>query len=105
MSTPPPNPESRLPDVALACPPRVAWAVTATGVTLVDGRSGRVERLRYPEAAVWDSLARDRGYVATVDLLVAVARVDRAGATVIVDGTVSRLTELGFLVRVTDDNG
>ncbi len=82
--------------------PGVSWVVGPRGTVLYKGRE-HVE-LAYPEAALWDLATRVTGAELLASMMAAVAAVDLAASRSLVERTLARWADEGWLSR-NDGNG
>jgi hypothetical protein len=81
------------------CPPGVSWVVESDGILLLNRGTGRILRLGYPEAAVWDLASRDGSIERIVPKLGRVASCGDREARRIVTGCMEAWIGGGWLVR------
>jgi hypothetical protein len=76
---------------------KVRWAVEAGGVVIINGATGAVTTLGYPQAAIWDFLTRGESRDRICAKLCPIASLDLAAAHALVLETVAALREAGLL--------
>ncbi len=76
---------------------QVRWAVEATGVTLVNDATGAAVALGYPEAAIWDFVARGEALVSIVEKVAAIASLSRDAARMRIFEAVAEWWEAGWV--------
>jgi hypothetical protein len=74
-----------------------AWTVEPDGIALLNARQGRHLRLGYPEAAVWDLLARQKPEESLLPLLEAIAGLARPQAEELLASCLASWLEEGWL--------
>lgn len=73
------------------------WAVENTGVLLINAASGATRFLGYPQAAIWDLVARGDSRARVADKLCAIAGLTREEADALAAEVASMLCAEGFL--------
>ncbi len=80
----------------------VRWAVEADGLLLADG-AGRVVRIGYPEAAIWDLMARGYRHGKLVPLMTHIAALEPAAAGELVADQLEQWVARGWLHKELGD--
>jgi hypothetical protein len=93
-----------MPHVICRPAPGVRWAVEDDGILLDDG-AGQVAKLGYPEAAIWDLMARGYRHAKLVELVTHIAGLDATAAGALVAECLRRWTARGVLQRLTAEIG
>jgi hypothetical protein len=88
------------PSTNFRCPSGVSWVVESRNIVIIDGCSGRVWTLEYPEAAIWDLLARGRRVERVIPMICAIAAVEEQAAARLVHNVIIEWTEASLLVKV-----
>ena len=78
----------------------VRWAVEAAGVMLINDATGASLSLGYPQAAIWDFLARGESRERMVAKLCAIAALEPAAAQALAVETIAAWWEAGFVAPV-----
>jgi len=78
--------------------PGVRWVVEDDGL-LLDDATGRIEKVGYPDAAIWDLMVRGTRHGKLVELMTHVAGLDAAAASRLVTERLERWAERGVLQR------
>ena len=78
--------------------PGVRWVVERSALTLTDGQ-GRLLRVDYPEAAIWDLLSRGYSFAKVVVMTSHIAAVGVEVAEALVHGALERWAAGGFIER------
>ncbi len=83
--------------------PGVVWAVERDGLTLIDTRTGAVERLGYPAAAVWDLMGRESGIHSLTSKISAITSMNYAEAQAFVEACFREWAQAGLVVECDTD--
>ncbi len=82
--------------------PGVRWAVEVDGILLLDG-AGTVERLNYPDAALWDLLSRGYRHEKLVELMTYITSLDEAAVRGLVADRLEKWTARAVLRKEITD--
>lgn len=81
------------------CQSGVSWGVELRNTIIIDGNSGRVWTLEYPEAAIWDLLTRGCRIDRIIAMISAIADVEEPSAAKCVHSAIIKWTYAGLQIR------
>lgn len=79
--------------------PQVHWSVESEGVLVMNSSNGRVCKLGYPKAAIWDLIQRSYSFEKTVTLVAAITSANEKPSEELLLQLLDEWTEQGYMVR------
>jgi hypothetical protein len=79
------------------CTASTRWAVDIRGIALVNQATGTTRFLKYPQAAIWDLIARNYPYAHTIRMLQAITTLQEAEVQAILRESLDTWVKNGFL--------
>ena len=95
---------SLAPDATYRPADGIAWAVEAAGVLVIDRWGGRRLELGYPQAAIWDLLARGRTIRKTIDMARFILDIHIEDVAALRREEVSTWLEQGWMVQADPED-
>jgi hypothetical protein len=83
----------------LSIMPYIHWSVESRGICLINTSSGNSKYFHYPQAALWNLFIRGYAYPQILEMLSAIASVDKDKTAILIMDTFNEWVENGFLIQ------
>ena len=82
------------------CADSTRWAVETRGIALVNQETEATCFLKYPQAAIWDLIARNYPYTSIIRMLQAITSLQEAEVQAILLKSLDTWVKAGFLIEL-----